>query len=219
MAFPNNTYLRIRNNSSLNVLAMLTRYLIGFAFIPSGLTKLLGNRFTLLTIDDPIGFFFEGLYRTGMYWHFLGLVQVVAAFLLMSQRFATMGAVMFLGILSNIWLITLSMNFSGTWVITSLMMLANLWLIAWDIEKLLPLFLRDNTAYSIPNRKYPTYNSTWIITGYFLFMYCTVSTLLVQLLNIHSVLFSLVQLIVVLLSVGITLWLHYKKRKPTIPEY
>jgi len=213
MAFPNQTYLRIRHNRTLNVLAMLTRYLIGFAFIPSGLTKLLGNRFTLLTIDDPIGFFFEGLYRTGMYWHFLGLVQVVAAFLLMSQRFATMGAVMFLGILSNVWLITLSMHFGGTWVITSLMMLANLWLIAWDMEKLLPLFLRDNTTYVIPNRNYPTYNRTWIITGYFLFVYCTVSSLLVLVFNIHSLLFSLVQISVVLLSVGITVWLHYKNEK------
>jgi len=140
-------------------------------------------------------------------------VQVVAAFLLMSQRFATMGAVMFLGILSNVWLITLSMNFGGTWIITSLMMLANLWLIVWDIEKLIPLFLRDNTTYTITNRKYPSYTSTWIITGYFLFVYCTVSSLLVLIFNIHSLLFSLVQVTVILLSVGITLWLHYKNEK------
>lgn len=213
MTFPNNTYLRIRNNRTLNVLTMLTRYLIGFAFIPSGLTKLLGNRFTLLTIDDPIGFFFEGLYRTGMYWHFLGLVQVVAAFLLLSQRFATLGAVLFLGILSNVWLITISLNFGGTWVITSLMMLANLWLILWDIEKLLPLFLRDNRDYRISNRKYPTYNRIWITTGYFLFIYCTVSSLLVLVFKIHSLFFSLVQMGVVLLSVGITLWLHYKTER------
>ncbi len=31
----------------------------------------MGNRFTILGLDDPIGFFFEALYRTGFYWRFL----------------------------------------------------------------------------------------------------------------------------------------------------
>jgi len=40
-----------------------TRILLFLAFLPSGLKKLLGERFTLLGIESPVGFFFEALYR------------------------------------------------------------------------------------------------------------------------------------------------------------
>ena len=36
------------------------RILLFLAFLPSGLKKLLGERFTLLGIETPVGFFFEG---------------------------------------------------------------------------------------------------------------------------------------------------------------
>jgi len=89
------------------------RYLIGFAFLPSGLVKLLGERFTRISIDHSIGYFFEALYQSEFYWNFLGLIQVVAGTLLMTQRFATLGVLMFLAILSNIWIITISLSFKG----------------------------------------------------------------------------------------------------------
>jgi hypothetical protein len=46
----------------------------------------------------------------------------------MTQRFATLGAVLFFCITINIWIITLALHFEGTWVITSLMMMASLML-------------------------------------------------------------------------------------------
>ena len=113
----NSAYHTIRNKKWLNTIVILTRFLIGFAFIPSGLKKVMGVRFTQLSISEPIGFFFEALYRSGIYWNFLGWAQLIAALLLMTQRFATLGAIFFFFIISNIWMITLSLNFSGTWVI------------------------------------------------------------------------------------------------------
>lgn len=38
-----------------------TRFLLWLAFFPSGLTKVLGNRFTTLAVDTPVGGFFEAM--------------------------------------------------------------------------------------------------------------------------------------------------------------
>ena len=67
-----------RRNRWLGRLAILTRLLLAFGFLPSGWTKLAGHRFTSLPLENPVGFFFEGLYRTGWYWNFLGAAQLLA---------------------------------------------------------------------------------------------------------------------------------------------
>lgn len=100
------TINRLRQNKWMNYYILFTRFLIGFAFIPSGLSKLVGDRFTTIPTTEPIGYFFEGFYQTGLYWNFLGLCQVTAAFLLITQRYATIGALLFLGIITNIVVIT-----------------------------------------------------------------------------------------------------------------
>jgi hypothetical protein len=96
----------------------------------------LGNRFTLLSVDTPIGFFFEALYRTGFYWKFLGLCQLAAAMLLLIPRTATVGALVYFPLILNIFVITVSLGFSGTPFITGLMLLANIYLLCWDYDKL-----------------------------------------------------------------------------------
>ncbi|MET0244128.1 MAG: hypothetical protein ABW174_11700 [Flavitalea sp.] len=167
----NHTYTTIRKLKWLNVFVILTRYLIGFAFIPSGLKKVLGQRFTSISVDTQIGFFFEALYRSGIYWNFLGWCQLIAALLLMTQRFATVGALIFFGIAINIWLITISMHFTGTWIITSLLVLATLLLLIWDLPKLMPLFYPDNyQAGKKPEEVFPTFNRLTMIIGLLLFV-------------------------------------------------
>jgi hypothetical protein len=101
-------------------------------FIPTGTVKLLGERFTRLGVDTSVGFFFEAMFQTGVYWRFLGLSQILAGVLLLWPRTAFWGAVLFLPILVNVVGITLSMDFAGTPLITVGMLLANLWLMAWD---------------------------------------------------------------------------------------
>jgi uncharacterized membrane protein YphA (DoxX/SURF4 family) len=114
--------------------------LLALAFIPSGLTKALGNRFTRLGLESPVGFFFESLYRTGFYWRFLGLCQLAAALLLLIPRTATLGALVYLPLTLNIFVITVSLRFTGTPFITGLMLLANVYLLCWDYDKLKRLF-------------------------------------------------------------------------------
>ncbi len=130
----------------LRAFTLFTRVAIAIGFLPSGLTKVLGNRFTLLTPDTPIGLFFEGLYQSGFYWRFIGLAQLLAAFLLLIPRTATFGALLFFPIITNIFVITVSLHFRGTWVITGLMLLANLYLLCWDWDKLRPIFRADQPA-------------------------------------------------------------------------
>ncbi len=113
-----------------------TRILLAIAFMPSGLTKLRGERFTLLGIDDPVGFFFEALYQSGWYWNFLGFMQLLVALLLLIPRTAFMGAILYLPIVINIFIIVVSMNFKGTPIIVGLMLLANIYLLFWDYRKL-----------------------------------------------------------------------------------
>ncbi|SHE69746.1 DoxX family membrane protein [Chryseobacterium sp. OV279] len=156
------TFEKLRTNTRNQWIIIHLRYLVGFAFFPSGLTKLLGNRFTVLSIDTPIGYFFEAMYQTGFYWNFLGLSQIVAGILLMTQRFALLGALLFLAILTNIWIITISLSFTGTWVITSLMMMAVIVLLIWDHHKLMPL-LSYNQPMTV--KSYPDPGRIWINAG------------------------------------------------------
>ena len=62
----------IRTKSLLYRFTLGIRALLAMGFIPTGLVKLLGYRFTILSTDNEVGAFFEMLYQTGLYWQFLG---------------------------------------------------------------------------------------------------------------------------------------------------
>src|SRR5690348_12524236 len=101
-----------RNCPLLQRFTVSRRLLLGIGFIAPGLTKLLGNRFTLLGLDSPVGFFFEAMYRTGFYWRFIGFAQVLASLLVLIPRTATLGTVCFFPIILNIFIITISLDFA-----------------------------------------------------------------------------------------------------------
>jgi hypothetical protein len=128
---------------SLTIIQLFTiylRYLIGAAFVFASIVKIQGKRFTTDSgINSPIDdswHLFETLYQSGLYWHFIGWGQLITGFLLMTQLFATLGAIMFLPIMLNIFVITITYYFAGTSVITFLMLLANVYLLVWDWPRL-----------------------------------------------------------------------------------
>ena len=136
--------MRLRSNYWVNIFVIYLRYLIGGAFVLSSMPKIVGQRFTTANgesapIDSWIHFF-ETLYRSGIYWEFLGWTQLLAALILMTQRFALLGAALFLPIMLNIFVITVSLHFHGTPYITGLMLLANVFLLLWDYERLSVFF-------------------------------------------------------------------------------
>jgi hypothetical protein len=114
-----------------------TRLLLAMGFIPTGMVKLMGMRFTHLGTDSPVGLLFEVLYDGGgMYWRFLGAVQVAAGVLILLPATATLGAMIFFPLILNIFVITVSYGFRGTPFITGPMVIAALYLLCWDYDRL-----------------------------------------------------------------------------------
>lgn len=131
---------RARARPLLYRLTLGTRVLLAVGFIPTGAVKLLGRRFTTMSPESDLGGFFEALYRSGPYWRFLGLVQVLAGLLVLWSATATLGAVAFFAIMLNVFFITVSYDFRGTPIVTGLMLLATVYLLLWDYDRLRGLF-------------------------------------------------------------------------------
>ena len=124
----------------------------------------------------PPGIFFETMYQSGLYWKFIGLGQLLAGFLLMTQRYSKLGALINFPIIANIFLITLSYNFGFTPVIVGLMLLANVGLILWEWDELKILI---NLPYA-PNIKGLENHRIWEITGYILFAFTFIYRLFID---------------------------------------
>jgi hypothetical protein len=152
------------------------RYLIGFSFIFASLVKIQGLRFTAESgAENPINsswHFFETLYESGIYWRFLGIAQFITGSLLITQRFAKLGAILFLPIIANIFVITISYDFRGTPIITGLMLISTLFLIFWDWDSLKILINKTPTN---SRRKRLENDNLWMYLG-ILFLIITVIT-------------------------------------------
>jgi hypothetical protein len=159
----------LKSRLFFKLVVIYLRYLIGFAFVFASIVKIQGQRFTSIPPDQPIGYFFEAMYQTGFYWNFLGWSQFIAGTLLMTQRFSTLGALIFFPIILNVFMITHSINFGmGTPLITTLMLLGTVFLIFWDYKKWMILFQRDHHIY-LDLTKQPEdlfmNHPSWTITG------------------------------------------------------
>ncbi|MBU2525396.1 MAG: DoxX family protein [Bacteroidetes bacterium] len=120
------------------------KLLLAIAFIPTGAVKLLGRRFTTgVPEDDSPLLLFEALYQSGVYWQFLGAVQILAGCLLLFYRTSAIGALLFLAIASNILFITISYDFGLTIFVSSGITLASLWLVFWHWDSIRFLFLKN----------------------------------------------------------------------------
>jgi uncharacterized membrane protein YphA (DoxX/SURF4 family) len=128
-------HARLRSNPLAYRLVIGTRILLCAAFVPTGIVKVLGRPFTIMDPATPVGMFFHAMHQTGLYWQFIGAAQVVAGLLLLIPALAHLGAMMFLPIMVNVCIITITMGFKGTPVLTVLMLLANLLLLAWDYHR------------------------------------------------------------------------------------
>lgn len=206
-------YVLIRTYYPLNILVWLTRYLLAFAFIPSGMKKVLGQRFTSIGTDNPIGYFFEALFRTGMYWNFLGWGQLIAAILMMSQLFATLGNLIFFFIITNIFFITVSMHFTGTWLIALLMLFASACLLLWDTNRLQYIILKKGFLEISNDVKLPEASKIWQISGILLFVESVSYTLIDNAIMTNHLQLFFVFFIAIIMTVAVTIILEYRSRK------
>jgi uncharacterized membrane protein YphA (DoxX/SURF4 family) len=125
-----------RENKWHRRFSVFTRIALAAGFIPSGITKIVGEHFTGLTAMHPMGHYLLAWYRTGWYYTFVGVMQVTAAILLLIPFTATLGAVIYFPIILNICILSLSVRFEGSLVSSPLMVVANLYLFWWDYHKL-----------------------------------------------------------------------------------
>jgi hypothetical protein len=138
-------------NRWLRVFTLVVRVLLAVAFVPSGLVKILGEPFTQLPESDPVGYFFTGFFSAHGYYRFIGVAQWVAGGLLLLPRTATLGAVLYVPIILNIFVITVAIGpaFAFTRVITGLMLLAALYLLAWDWDRWKSIVVRSEPAVTV----------------------------------------------------------------------
>ena len=149
---------------------MMLRYLIGLAFIIAaigmgklgGTVDLLGANRAPIQDLEPIQQFFRVMMDSGLYWKFIGWTQIIAGILLVTQRFARLGAMIFFGIILNIFIITLSYGFHGTPVVTGMMLLATTYLLAWDLRALLHLISDQLSIAPAPPKVISSNYWTWL---------------------------------------------------------
>lgn len=118
----------------------LSQWSLGLAFLLSGIRKLPGIKFTQLPIDNPVGLFFEGMYATGIYWHFIGLYQMVVGLWLLLGWMPRLTPLVSIPVTINIFLVSVGLHMSGTPIITGLMLLANSFLIIFHWPSYAHLF-------------------------------------------------------------------------------
>lgn len=172
---------RIKERILPQIFIIYTRYLIGGAFVFASLIKIKGQRFTTESGElNPINsawHFFETMYQSGLYWKFIGIAQLLAGFLLMTQKFSKLGALINLPIILNIFILTLSYNFAFTPIITGLMLFTNLLLIIWEWNEIKILFNLDpNFDSNVRLEK----DFLWEIVGLVLFIFTFIYRILIN---------------------------------------
>lgn len=129
---------------------VFTRIALALGFLPSGMQKVLGYRFTSLAVNHPMGNYLEALFHTGYYHTFIGVMQVLAAVLLLIPRTALLGALIYFPIILNICILSLSVRFDGSLISSPLMVMASLYLICWDYDRLKLILFPDKDKWRIP---------------------------------------------------------------------
>ena len=134
-------HFRVKQNRWLRYFAIFNRIVLSIGFLPAGLVKIVGERFASgLSVKHPMGHYLEALHRTGYYYTFIGVLQVIAAILLLIPRTATLGALIYFPIILNICILSFAVRFEGSLLFSPLMVLANLYLLCWDYDKLKFIF-------------------------------------------------------------------------------
>ena len=178
--------LKIKQIAIFQIFTIFLRYLLGIAFVWASILKIRGIRFTPFSGENaPINslpHLLESMYQSGFYWHFIGWGQLVAGFLLMSQIFSTLGAIVYFPIILNIFVLTTYFESPMILAITLLMLLANIYLLLWDWNKLKFVVLNDPGDYTNESTQFSS-KKTWIYLGILFF----IAVVVIRILNTRNV--------------------------------
>lgn len=145
----------VRANRWLGYFTIFNRIALAAGFLPAGWVKIIGERFTDLHNNQPMGSYLEALHHTGYYYTFIGVLQVLAAVLLLIPPTALLGALLYFPIILNITILSFAVRFEGSLLTAPMMVLANLYLLCWDYDKLKFIFPFNRPANQaeLPARK------------------------------------------------------------------
>lgn len=138
--------VRRRERRAWHLFVANLRIFLGFALLPSGLKKVLGEPFTDPGNVGPFHDFLHAFYATGAFYPFVGATQVLVALLMMSQRFAFIGALMMLPIMTTILVFCWSTAVYPTASVVTLMWLGVVFLVLWEVERWRGVFWPDAAA-------------------------------------------------------------------------
>jgi hypothetical protein len=114
---------------------VFTRVALAAGFLPAGYVKIIGERFTDLHNNQPMGHYLEALHHTGYYYTFIGILQVTAAILILIPRTVILGVLIYLPIILNITILSMAVRFEGSLFTAPLMVLANVYLLCWHYDR------------------------------------------------------------------------------------
>ena len=157
-------HLEAKGNKWFHYFAIFLRLALAFGFITSGMVKIMGERFASgLSVNHPMGQYLEALHHTGFYYTFIGVLQVIAAILLLIPRTVILGALFYFPVILNICVLSYAVRFEGSILTSPLMVLGCLFLIFWNYEKIKYILPFNHTIIpnAIPkqknlNKKFPT---------------------------------------------------------------
>lgn len=167
-------HYKTRHNRWMWLFSIFCRLVLAAGFIPSGLTKIMGERFASgLAVTHPMGAYLEALHHTGYYYTSIGIAQVIAAMLLLIPRTVTLGALLYLPIILNICILSFAVRFDGSFVSAPLMVLANLYVLFWNYDRLkFILPFKKGTGYALIgkpdrwNNKFPFLFFTGVVATF-----------------------------------------------------
>jgi uncharacterized membrane protein YphA (DoxX/SURF4 family) len=148
-------YYEAKGNKWFRYFTVFCRIALALGFIPSGIVKIMGERFTALPSNHPLGHYFDALYQTGYYYTFIGVGQIITAILLLIPRTALLGAILYFPTILNICILAYATRFEGT-RITTLMLLASMYLLCWDYERIKYILpIKQSKAETYPAKRKP----------------------------------------------------------------
>ena len=143
--------------SKLRILIIVVRLALGGLFIYGGIQKFIPKErksSTSVSQDLPdhvvkIKAYIGGLKQTGYFWPMLGIVEILAGVMLVSQYLALLGAVLLMPVTVNIFLFHLFLepHEVGELLMTLIYLCANVLVMAWHYPSLKPTFLNFKTIY------------------------------------------------------------------------
>ncbi len=136
----------LRASRRAHVVIVNLRFLLGFAFLPAGLKKVLGQPFTDPDKHGAFHDFLRAFHATGGFYRFVGCLQLVAATLLLTQLRAAWGALVAFPIVTAIVALCWSTGVVPTAIVATLMWLGTAALVIWDRDELRGASERDHRA-------------------------------------------------------------------------